>query len=353
MKNKIVRLWFAIGILAAAGLALLSALAGQKGYEDLMLAVPYGHGIPSYNLKEIEKLTGDDILITYEIKNSAQVQAAGTHRTVTLIGTNSSYLRILGLQTIAGRFLADDTWRMGNRHAVLNQTAAFYLFGGNHIIGNTFKMNDELWMVAGIIEDADEDQAIVYVSFEMTTGSPEVLLVKSGKRVGEVQNSLVKIGAHESNSKVINVAAISRFFGQQLAAAAYIGICLGLLLLMRRVAAGGMALYREISSRSQTLYLMPLLKESRKELSRLVFHGLALILILLGFSYTSREILKLVLSWSDVVQAFGYLSGSYTHERIRWLLQTFYCGILLFGILVSVIALIVGSCVLGGEKKQE
>lgn len=341
MKNKMISVLGFICILMLVGLLFAGVCAGRKQYQDLILITPYGYGFPSVNAREINKMCNEDFAITYEIKRKATAETVNSEYPVTLIGTNVSYSRILGLKELSGSFFTEEAWNTGSRYAVLNENAAFRLFGGGSIIGNSVTLDGESYRITGIVKDEYNKAAMVYVPSSTMTGAPEVLMAKTAGGKGEVRTSLTKLNVYESNSRLIDLSALGESFGQFLIIAIFLSLSLVSLFVAYRGLIKLKEYYSVLKLRSQLMYMDQLMNEGRRELKGLVSQTGIIAGSFIIFCFLSQEILKRILEWKDILEDFKYLSDSYFLEKVQWLIRFFYCGPVLFFIFVFVLFVIV------------
>ncbi len=352
MKNRLKSVFALIFICAlmVIGLLILTVFAKRKQYEDLMLVVPYGYGNPSYDIREIEQLCEEDFGVTYEIRRRAAAETGNSKIPVSMIGTNISYSQVFGLRNVAGSFFTEEAWNMESRYAVLNETAAYSLFGGSNIIGNTVKLDGEVFMVTGVVKDNNRKKEVVYVPSGVMPGSPEVLMIKSGSGIGEVRNSMAQLGGYESNSRVLDLFTISRSFENQLTAAAFLCLSVWTLFFAYKGVVKIVHYFFVIKLRSKKWYLNQLVNESRVELKRIAVWTAVTGICGLIFLFLAGRILRLALEWESILKEFRYMSDFFTQEKEQWLIRWFYCGPVLFLIFLVVLLLIVVIMMVGQKS---
>ena len=212
--TKVLLAAFYIGILSLAGLLFLTVYADKRDYQELVLVVPDGTGLPILDLKEVNKLCTEELSITYDINKRVTAESANSERAVTLIGTNLSYADVMGLKLTAGSFWTEEAWSMASRYVVLNEPAAFQMFGSSSIIGNTVKFDGEVWLVTGVVKDGYKKKVMAYVPASAISGHPEALMVKTSGGNAAVLNSLNILDVYEGNCRAVDVEAVAGLFGQ-------------------------------------------------------------------------------------------------------------------------------------------
>ena len=111
----------------------------------------------------IERTTISRIMLTYEVSQNRSINALQSRYDVNLIGTNHSYPHVFNLTIIHGRFFGQDALTQAQRVAVLNERAAFEMFGNIYAAGSELNINNRPYRVAGVISDGDEENLNVYV----------------------------------------------------------------------------------------------------------------------------------------------------------------------------------------------
>ena len=117
-----------------------------------------------------------------------------------VIGTNSSYSRLLLSVISEGSFFSKQAWSGRQRHAVLNEEEAYTIFGSRCITGNLFKIQNETWLVNGVINDGNDEQSRIYVPSSINGGGAGELLAlmtDNGYNEAYIKNSIKTLGVHE------------------------------------------------------------------------------------------------------------------------------------------------------------
>lgn len=338
LKSKRFAAAIRIGILLLAGLLALTIYAEKKDYQDLVLIIPDGIGLPALDLKEVNRLGTEELSLTYEINQRVTAESAHFTRAVTLTGTNISYADIMDHKLTAGSFWSEEAWTMGSRYVVLNEPAAFRLFGSNSIIGNTVKFEGEVWLVTGVVRDGNKKKEMAYVPASVMTGQPEALLAKSSGGTAAVMNRLSSLDVYEGNCRTVDVGAVAGLFWQLLIAAVCCGTALAAILFGRRQVFVLSADYGRLRIRYQTMYPEELVKKSRRELGQMVFRCLMLIFCIAVVFFTARQILTLILQWQEIGRQFQYITDCYFSVKMQWLVRCFVSGPILFsGFFINVV----------------
>lgn len=296
--------------------------------------------IPAYTHQKVEELCETEFLLTYETRKQAKVQAIQSEHTVILIGTNSCYPQIMNFRMVDGNFFTKSAWEAGNRHVVLNEIAAFQLFGSICSSGNRIKTEGEIWIVTGVIEDKDEENANLYIP--SSTGDTQIgaLMVLMSDGIGKeyIKNELKQLNIYDTQYEITDLSAYSDAFIQRFRVAFKIALCIMILSFI----CFGIAMIRQYffdyKIKMERYYFQELLKKYNSEFIKMtgiilsVFAGTAVLLVF------SVQILAAFLSWQELS-----LSALKTEEFAGKMLLQHDCYIaasLLFYLLLAAFACI-------------
>ena len=176
--------------LAALGAAALFYM-NPATYDTLLLITPKSalqRGV-AYDI--IEDINGKEFLITYVLEESATAEAVNSRSAVTVRATNYTYPHVLRLVMKNGGFFTKSHQEQKLKNAVLNEKAAFNLFGSVEISGNELTLNKEKYRVIGVISD-EEGMPHVYIPVTLRQQSkPNSFACRLDDNVSE---ALVKVG---------------------------------------------------------------------------------------------------------------------------------------------------------------
>jgi len=199
-------------ILCLAALCIPAFLAEKD--KNLFFVLPSEIGTPRFDVQAIEDFSEKEFLLTYEIPGPERVSLSHTNHPVTLIATNAAWPQVLRLTMLEGAFFSKQAWTGKQRHAVLNETAAFNIFGSSKIVGNRFRIRNDTWLVTGVISDGDEDRARIYIPSSVRGGEAGALAL-AGMDEAYVKNSLKTLGIQEANFRFINMETQCRFLWER------------------------------------------------------------------------------------------------------------------------------------------
>jgi hypothetical protein len=281
------------------------ALIVREGrYKNLLFAFPENIHTANLNIQKIEQLCEDDFLLTYEIPMADRVSINAAEYPVTVVGTNSYYPHLMGYVS-TGAFFSGAAWEGRQKHAVLNETAAFTIFGSYRVAGKTIKLKGEVWLVTGVLTDGDDENSIIYVPSSVSGGTPKSLAVLTapGRGIDEayVKSVLKTLGIHEANYRIVNADRLSRVYGERVSAAVMVLFCVLFVCVCLPVLS---KLYRGFAEYRATLQYKTykdIVAENRGDLVKkaaavfLLLTGAAIVLVLLP------RILVILLGWRDAV----------------------------------------------------
>ena len=328
------------GLLLAALLAI-SFLAERQGYRNLLMASPLGAGSPRLSVERLEDFAKEEFLLTYEIRKSAVARAANQSHSVNLVGTNSHYAALLGYLSLDGSFFAATAMDAKQRHIVLNETAAFQIFGSTHIAGQTLKLDGESWIITGVIQDGDADHSNLYVPASVTGGQAGSVIALLDDTVTEAyaRNALKSIGIHESNCEFFNLARSVGIFGECVSVAWKSALFLLLLFFAFRTGSDLSARLRFDRAKLEDLYFREMLAQYRPDVLRTAGSMLFLIMGVVIMLFLSLQILETCLTWRSLPLITGELTAGDFGRRLVWLRDMQPISFILFAAYIAGIIL--------------
>lgn len=330
---------------ALAALALLAVLATQKAYQNQLLVRPASLAARALVPEALDEFSKEEFQLTYEIRQTATVETEHKRDTVAMVGTNYAYPYVMNYVMSSGGFFTESAQNAHSKFAVLNEFTAYQLFGSIDICGVGFKLNNERFTVAGVIQDQDEDTANVYVPAYFTDGGAETLMAKmDGQNFTQayVVNALKEIGIHENNYTFINLERNAHVFLERFYVAALVLLLGAVTLPIVKLGRWCLRLYRRFLGLLRDYYFWEAARLMAKEL----FMALGALLLELGFLIgallASLAVLRYALGWQSIVAVTAGQFADF-EAKLRWLLQyqtadvlLFVCcilGILLFSVL--------------------
>jgi hypothetical protein len=289
-------------ILCLAGLCVPAYLAKWGG--DLLLILPVELGSPKIDINRIEDFIEDEFPLTYEIPGSDRVSLSNGEYPVTLIGTNPGYSRVLGLPIIEGSFFSARDWEGKRRQAVLNEKAAFDIFGSSNIVGNRFKIRNENWLVAGVIDDGDDEHSRLYVPSSIRGGGADALMVLTASSAGideaYIKSSLKTLGIQERAYNFFNFGTIANLLWERAAIIPLLFFALFFLSLLRPLAFKFMAAFAVLKKELKRRYPEQIFCENRKIIIKPVLCAIGLALFPVSSLFLFLRLASICLPWQDI-----------------------------------------------------
>jgi len=215
-----------VTLLLFLALGFLSLKLSPANWENLVLVTPKVFSSAGFNIEKIEEFCEDQFLVTYETVRSGRLNNGQSDYSVSLIGTNSCYPFLLRYPILSGGFWSNSAFKGKERHLVLNEKAAFQIFGGNDIIGLALQMDRESWLITGVIQDGYEDEARAYLPASKGGGNPKSLLALGNSTLAYVVSALKDLGVQEANYDIISLEAAARQYREWWYLACFLIFCL-------------------------------------------------------------------------------------------------------------------------------
>lgn len=341
----------AAAALAALELLLLGALLAlalsAKTYGgNRLLAVPHGFGAQGLNPERVEETWEGEFLITYEARQTKFARALNARHSVTVVGTNENYPAVMGQRMLSGGFFTGAARKAQSRHAVLNAAAAFTLFGSNDIAGNKFKLDDETWTVAGVMDDGIDDARVYAPATVLGLDVQSLLALMDGQRVTReyAANALKNLGIYEDQYDMIDLGSEAAGYWERFLIAAMAAFCAALLLLLRSLPRRAADNYRALKDALRHMYPRELFLREFSGMMKFLLILAALVLGAAAVLLLLTRILGSALTLAELSLGAQRLSVNDFAEKVSWLQEHFVPGnaLLAAALLVSALAAIAG-----------
>ena len=292
-------------ILFLAGLAILAFLAQRD--RDLFFILPVDSLSPRLNIEKIEDFSEKEFLLTYEILSFERVSLPHAEYPVTLVATNSRYAQILGLQMQQGSFFPRQAWTGRQKQAVLNEKAAFTIFGSNNIVGNRFRIRNETWIICGIISDGDEDRSRIYIPSSIRGGEAVSLALTSTRGLDEAYtiNSIKNLGIREGDFIFFNMGTQYRLLLERTTRIPLLFLSFFFLNLLIPLAKSFKEAFISLKYDLNRFYWRDVFKKRRKSVLEFVCFSLSLLLFPALALYITLHLLSVFLLWQDIPSLTG------------------------------------------------
>ena len=276
--------------------------------------------------------------LTYEIIGSEQISLSYAEFQVTQIETNSNYPHILGLTMSEGSFFSAQAWKGKQRHAVLNEKAAFTIFGSYKIIGSRFKMRDDTWLITGVISDGDKDNSRVYIPSSIQGGEIEELALKSTGGLNEalIKNSVKNLGIQEKNFIFINFGTQYSLLWERIKVILLLFLGLLLLSFLQPLIISFKKAYAAIKKDLECHYPGEIIKKNKKSVFKLLFLILSILLLPSFALFFLLHIVSVCIPWQDI-PSLGSLNQSIFYPYIARQRNLELISCIFFGISLAIL----------------
>jgi hypothetical protein len=284
-------------------LGVLDFIVKQKDYRNLLLSVPKNIGASRIDIHKIEDFCEEKFLLTYEIIEADKAVLSYSAYPVILVSTNSVYPHILGFSMIEGAFFSKQSWDRKQKHLTLNEQAAFTIFGTSRVVGNRLKIQNEIWIVTGVIQDDDEACRIYLPS--SVRGNPAdfiMALMDPGKGIHEVyaKNSLKTLGVQDNSFNFFNLETNTRLFMERIQTALLFVGCILIVISLNMTTDKIKHIFSALQTDLNNRYLRELFIVQRTVLLKLLFLAIILSISLGSALFLILRIISICLHWRDI-----------------------------------------------------
>lgn len=300
MKIKALVLIAVILCLSIAGMAVIYFLSESN--KNIILALPNEAGSPKIDIDKIKDFCTNEFPLTYEIQDSDRAGTTTGEYPVTVTGTTSTYPQILGLAMTAGSFFPEQAWTGKLKQAVLNETAAFSIFGNYDITGSRFRMRGDTWLVTGVIRDGDDDRSRIYIPSSVRGGETASFAMSAagGLDSAYIKNSLKTLGIRDLNYNFLDFGVFNRLFLERIRVILlFFAVCL-LLSLYRPLIVVFLGTVSVLKEKLERFYPVEILKKHGKSLIKTVIAGLGMVILPVLAVILLIRLVSICLPWQDI-----------------------------------------------------
>ena len=195
-------------LLAAQGLRY-APQAGAGGVQMCVPKAPNGEGFAPSALAEA---FGERFVYTIESQSTAVLQTELRPVSVRLLSVNAMYPRVTGLRLVRGSFFTEASEAAQVRHIVLNEAAAFALFGNDNIVGLAITLNGQIYETVGVLQDG-VNEASAYVSAYLTDSAAQAVMAlpdeATGVTAAHIRNAFMQIGVTNEIFYIIDIGGMN------------------------------------------------------------------------------------------------------------------------------------------------
>ena len=163
---------------ALIGLAVIGYLTKDNHNDNLLFAKPLSENQMGIDEAVLKNKLEDKFPITYECSQDGVISAINKTKSAEIVAVNYLYKSVMPYPILSGGFFTEDHQKRAASAAVLNEKAAFDLFGGYTVSGGQIKVNGETYTVVGVIRDGIEDILRVYIPITCTNLKPNAFMIR-------------------------------------------------------------------------------------------------------------------------------------------------------------------------------
>lgn len=345
MLNRITKICFAGLIVALIALISISYYIYNSNDKDLYLIIPKNVSGQGIDIKEIEKINEEALMLTYVGKQQNFVTTGYTKHDITVIATNYTFPFVCGYQMINGGFFTRENQEEKNNYAVLNETAAYQMFGNTNVIGLKFTMNNKEYIVRGIIND-DSKAPNTYIPMMLSDQNPDSFIIRTDERTGVsreyILNSLKQIDISDTNYYFTNIGLINEI----IAGKAFVALLIFLFFILVIILIKSLMMFKHqiknFTNYYNEFYFGDMLKTYPKKVAGLIGNMVVVISIVAILLFVLLCFINCYLRWNEagvlpVEMAINFedryifiqKAGEYTNiifaAFIAFLLSFFFC----------------------------
>ena len=283
-------------------LLFLGFFADHEQYKNALYIVPNSNHTSDVLIEEIEKINEEKFLTTYMVEQEKRIKAIHENHIVQLRGTNYTYPFILNYPLVNGGFFTQLAQEAENKVAVLNEDAAFNMFGGNDCIGNEIIIDNLIYTVVGVLNDKDEDNKNVYIPITLLKQSPNAFVSLLSSDISEeyIKAQYRNLGITTEHYDFVNLNALISMIKEKGILSCILLITIMLIFLVKWAISRGIKQYEIINKLLKKNYLKELLTKEKRFLG-LFFGNLVLIATLVYIiGILGLYIFTMFLNWGDL-----------------------------------------------------
>ncbi len=207
-KNKFQIVLLAIMALLMGLLITVTLITKQNGYEKLLMVSPKLNKDSGTDVDKLEQINGNNFLVTYEVDEDKQIQVHNIRHSVILKGTNYTYPFVMHYTFASGSFFTRTVQEQKLKSVVLNEAAAFEMFGSFHIAGKKILLDDVPYTITGVIRDGAEEKNI-YMPVTLMDKQPDTFMAgldpERGITQEYIKTTFKEAGITETDYDFINL----------------------------------------------------------------------------------------------------------------------------------------------------
>lgn len=343
-------------ILAAAFLVglLIEVLSVRMfDLEDVLLITPISSNSSSINAERLEEINGDHFLLSYEIATTENLRALNANFEVTVRKTNYVYHYMMGFKMLTGSFFTEADQKRKQKAAVLNEAAAYAMFGSIDVRGRKIILDQEEYIVAGVIDDRkdadDRDSGgenqvhNVYIPASVSDQDPYSFAVQLNNTMTaeQTKNECKDLTVPESGYQYIHFSNLTDLIYGMLFIALKIALIGVLLVIFGKIRDKFIAYTDQFISLHEHFYFREILRRDPNAMMKAAVAGAAMTLIILLILSITFSFIEYYLLWKDSASILKSVDSSVFGEIASALQREVYLSaFLLTGFILDIVLLL-------------
>lgn len=318
-------------------------MVNEKGFENYLLSVPKPYTAAALHVDKVEQINEDHFLLTYEVNKEETVTSINANHSVVLKGTNYTYPIVMGYRFMNGSFFTQSMQKQKSKNVVLNELAAFELFGNENIVKNKISWHGESFTIVGVIRDGDQENKNIYIPLEFLSESPTTILTpiddKKGITEAYIKNELKEAGVMDSSHDFINVGEARRMTQELAIIAILLFFNAVLLLLVKSGMTSLMNSWKAMKDLLAQYYFTEILQKKPTTIYSLIGRFIYTAFCTSLIVYIAVTIFKICIDWNIDVNLFLELQFDSFMNKIQFMKYALLSSLLAFSTSVVVLIL--------------
>jgi hypothetical protein len=227
LKTKVRYITLAIIVGTIVTLGVMAYRITQGGaYGGMLLAVPKTGNERGVSIDALEEINENKFMLTYEHAEEQTVKTERVGLTARMVSTNYTYAQTVNFPIVSGGFFTKAMQDAAQKSVVLNEKAAFDLFGGVDISGSLLTCDGDMYTIVGVVQDGDAVNRNIYIPATIKDAEPDTFIFKTdGVSEVYVLNVCKTLGITETDYKFFNLGFVATGVFEKLTIAGMSFVC--------------------------------------------------------------------------------------------------------------------------------
>jgi len=325
-------------------MAILTVILDQKGLKNQLIVVPKFHTDVKVNVEKVEQLNENNFLLTYEVIKEGSIKFLNSRYNVFIKGTNYTYPHITGYSFAKGGFFTKSAQDQKKRSVVLNELAAFEIFGNNNIIGEKILLYDEPYTIVGVINDQDTENKNVYIPVTILSDSPTTVLtfIDSDNEITKeyIKNELKEIDVTDTSHDFINFAEIRSIIRERTMISVLLVSFTILIFILKVNTKKLINSYRDLKNLLMQHYFKDILRKKPDIIYGLLIRSFYIVFCLSTLSLIANNIFKMCINWNVDTSVLMKLNYESFIDKIQFIQYAYIFSTIAFVSFIIILVLL-------------